>query len=47
MIGPGAITEREFEEAMALLDDPDRVIISPVMWSVWGRRPQSPGTAAH
>jgi SAM-dependent methyltransferase len=39
MIGSGAITEQEFDEAMALLDDPNTVITSPVMWSVWGRRP--------
>jgi hypothetical protein len=43
MIGSGAITEQEFDEAMALLNDPDTLMISPVMWTVWGHRPISPG----
>jgi SAM-dependent methyltransferase len=39
MIGSGAITDEEFDTAMALLNRPDSSLISPVMWSVWGRRP--------
>jgi SAM-dependent methyltransferase len=42
MIGSGAVTEQEFDEAMALLSAPETVIVSPVMWTVWGRRPGSP-----
>jgi SAM-dependent methyltransferase len=45
MIGSGAITPQEFDEAMALLKVPDTVVTSPVMWTVWGRRPGSVATA--
>ena len=39
MLASGAVSEQKFEEAAALLNDPATVITSPVMWSVWGRRP--------
>jgi SAM-dependent methyltransferase len=35
----GLITEGEFEQAMALLEDPTIAFSSPVMFSAWGRRP--------
>jgi hypothetical protein len=39
MIDAGYITEREFEEDLARLDDPDFIMPSSVLWSAWGRRP--------
>ena len=43
MIGSGAITDEEFDEAIALLQAPKTVVISPVMWTVWGRRRKRDG----
>jgi ubiquinone/menaquinone biosynthesis C-methylase UbiE len=39
MIAAGLITEQEFEEDVARLNDPDFLMPSPIMWSVSGRRP--------
>jgi hypothetical protein len=39
MIDAGYVTQREFEEDIARLDDPTFVMPSPVMWAAWGRRP--------
>jgi SAM-dependent methyltransferase len=39
MIDAGYITEREFEEDLARLDDPDFRMPSSILWSAWGRRP--------
>ena len=33
------VTQREFEEDIARLDDPDFITPSPILWSAWGRRP--------
>jgi ubiquinone/menaquinone biosynthesis C-methylase UbiE len=33
------ITEQEFDQDSARLDDPDFMAPSPIMWTVWGRRP--------
>ncbi|HEX7157744.1 MAG TPA: methyltransferase domain-containing protein [Edaphobacter sp.] len=38
MIDAGYITQQEFEEDIARLDDPTFVMPSPVMWAAWGRR---------
>jgi hypothetical protein len=35
----GLVTDEEVERVLALLDDPDFAISSPVMMSAWGRRP--------
>jgi ubiquinone/menaquinone biosynthesis C-methylase UbiE len=34
------ITEQEFDQDSARLDDPDFMAPSPIMWSAWGRRPK-------
>jgi SAM-dependent methyltransferase len=39
MIDAGYITEEEFNQDLARLDDPSFMMPSPIMWTVWGRRP--------
>ena len=39
MIDPGYITHQEFENDLARLSDPDFMMPSSIMWSVWGHRP--------
>ncbi|MEP6916287.1 MAG: methyltransferase [Acidobacteriota bacterium] len=39
MIEAGYITETEFDADLARMDDADFMTPSPLMWSVWGRRP--------
>jgi SAM-dependent methyltransferase len=39
MIDAGYITEQEFKEDLARLDDPNFMMPSPIMWTAWGRRP--------
>jgi SAM-dependent methyltransferase len=39
MIDAGYITEEEFNHDIARLDDPNFMMPSPIMWTVWGRRP--------
>jgi SAM-dependent methyltransferase len=39
MIDAGYITEEEFNQDLARLDDPGFMMPSPIMWTVWGRRP--------
>jgi SAM-dependent methyltransferase len=39
MIDAGYITEREFNEDVAGLDDPGFMMPSPILWTAWGRRP--------
>ncbi len=36
----GGISEAEFAEALALLDDPNVAVMSHVMMATWGRRPE-------
>lgn len=38
MIDSGYITNQEFENDLARLDDPDFMMPSSIMWSAWGRR---------
>jgi SAM-dependent methyltransferase len=38
IIGSGALTPEEFDEAVALLQSPETHLTSPMMWSTWGRR---------
>ena len=39
MIDAGYITEEEFNQDIARLDDPGFMMPSPIMWTAWGRRP--------
>jgi len=39
MIERNYITEQEFDKDLAQLDDPDLLMPSSILWSVWGRRP--------
>jgi len=39
MIDAGEISEQEFADDMARLDDPDFLMPSAALWAVWGRRP--------
>jgi SAM-dependent methyltransferase len=39
MIDAGYITEEEFDQDIARLDDPSFIMPSPIMWTAWGRRP--------
>ena len=39
MIDAGYITEEEFKQDLAHLDDPGFIMPSPIMWTVCGRRP--------
>jgi len=39
MIDAGYITEEEFNQDLARLDDPGFIMPSPIMWTAWGRRP--------
>jgi hypothetical protein len=37
-IAGGLISEEEFQQDVARLDDPDFAVPSPIMWTAWGRR---------
>jgi hypothetical protein len=39
MIDAGYVTEEEFDADLARMDAADFMTPSPLMWSVWGRRP--------
>jgi len=39
MIERNYITQQEFDRDLAQLDDPDLLMPSSILWSVWGRRP--------
>jgi 2-polyprenyl-3-methyl-5-hydroxy-6-metoxy-1,4-benzoquinol methylase len=39
MIAAGYVTEREFDNDLARMDDPQFMIPSPILWSAWGRLP--------
>jgi ubiquinone/menaquinone biosynthesis C-methylase UbiE len=39
MIDAGYLTGQEFDQDLARLDDPDFLMPSPIMWTVWGCRP--------
>jgi hypothetical protein len=42
MIDGNYITQQQFEEDVARLDDPDFLMPSAILWSAWGRRPMTP-----
>jgi hypothetical protein len=39
LIASGLVTEDEFQQDIARLDDPEFMMPSPIMWTAWGRRP--------
>jgi SAM-dependent methyltransferase len=39
MIDAGYLTEEQFDQDIARLDDPGFLMPSPIMWTAWGRRP--------
>jgi SAM-dependent methyltransferase len=41
LIDGGYITGQDFDRDIARLDDPDFIAPSPIMWTVWGRRPSA------
>jgi ubiquinone/menaquinone biosynthesis C-methylase UbiE len=41
MVAAGYVTDEEFDEDVARLDDPSFFMPSPILWAVWGRRPLS------
>ena len=38
IVASGAASKTEFDEALALLNDPEMAVMSPVMMAAWGRR---------
>jgi SAM-dependent methyltransferase len=41
MIEGGHVSPDELAQDLRRLEDPDSLILTPTLWSVWGRRPQS------
>ena len=39
MIATGIISEKEFDDAIKMMNDPEWTGISPLMVSAWGRKP--------
>jgi hypothetical protein len=39
VLAAGSLTEEELDEALAVLDDPQTDVMSPLMIAAWGRRP--------
>ena len=42
IVGSGALTESEFDEALRSLEDPGEHILTPVLFAAWGRKPGPP-----
>jgi hypothetical protein len=40
-VAKGLVTEAEVDAVLARLNEPDFALFSPVMFTAWGRRPQS------
>jgi SAM-dependent methyltransferase len=38
VVAAGSVTEEEFDAALAVLDDPESAVMSPLMMAAWGRR---------
>ena len=38
LIAGGQITEQELQQDLAALDNPDFMMLSPIMWTAWGHR---------
>lgn len=41
LIAEGYLTPQEFDRDIRRFDDPDFLMPSPVLWAVWGRRPEA------
>ena len=39
LVGSGALTESEFDETLRRFEDPDELILTPVLFAAWGRKP--------
>jgi hypothetical protein len=35
----GALTEPEFDETLRFLEDPHELVLTPVLYAAWGRKP--------
>jgi SAM-dependent methyltransferase len=42
MIDGGYVTQQQFEDDLARLDDPEFMMPSPILWSAWGQRQWAP-----
>ncbi len=40
LVGPGALTESEFDEILRYLQDPDEHVLTPVLFAAWGCKPR-------
>ena len=41
ILASGGLTEPEFDETLHFLDDPDALVLTPVLYAAWGRKPES------
>jgi hypothetical protein len=41
ILASGGLTEPEFDETLRFLDDPDALVLTPVLYAAWGRKPES------
>ena len=39
ILGTGALTEAEFDETLRILEDPGELVLTPVLYAAWGRKP--------
>jgi SAM-dependent methyltransferase len=39
MLEAGLVSERQFNEDVERLDDPELILPTPILWSAWGRKP--------
>jgi SAM-dependent methyltransferase len=39
IVATGELTAQEVDQALTLLANPNTVLLSPILWTVWGRRP--------
>jgi SAM-dependent methyltransferase len=39
LVASGALTEQELEEMIRYLDDPSKLVLTPVLYAAWGRKP--------
>jgi hypothetical protein len=39
MLDSGYITQEKFDRDLSQLEAPDFLTLSPILWTVWGRRP--------
>jgi hypothetical protein len=41
MVAGGRITPEQIDRDLERIDDPGSLMLTPTMWSVWGRRPEA------